>query len=401
MASGRLLLASADRAFAQEGDTALRRFPQTVEEIRPVDGIVIGDVPQGYFNAEQMRLIYEHVSVGGAGLMFIAGTQDMPVSYAAGPLSPLLPIGNMPTLELLTPPVIFKPTSASQSLGVLRLRSAQTAQAGTDWPADLPPLLWAQAIHSLKPASEVLAVDESSTKPLIARMRFGAGQTMYLATDESWRWRKPWGELYMDQYWTQLMRLLARGRLENAADSQARASLVVSRRRATVGDTLTLDLTLRDPPLLERAPRTVELQALRTDSASAPVDEKLVLSPADKPGVFQATWSPRLPGRWELRATSDFIADLGLHRTVEVADADAEMRYPIANHALLGELAAQSKGEVILPPRLAELAAKVRNRARITPADISEPLTHSPLVFALLLLLLTAEWIGRKLLGLV
>lgn len=396
-----IMLISADRSFAQEGDLPLRRLPQTEEEIEPYDVIIIGDVPPTYFSADQLRLIHEHVSGAGAGLMFIGGPYEMPVTYSTSPLASLLPVANAAAVTTLSPPIVFKPTALSRSLGVLYLQSEREPSSQEGWPDTLPPLFWAQSLTTLKPAAEALAVDQSTNQALLARMRFGAGQTLYVATDEIWRWRKPWGELYMDQFWTQLMRMLARGRLESGGTSSERVVFNLSRRRAATGDTLALELRIRDQTLLDRASTEIrmDIETQQSVRGTAAV-ETLTLTPSGSPGVFRADWMPRTPGRKTLRVTTPHLSEVTPPRTLDVADADDEMRYPVTDHAFLTELAAKTGGMVIPPDQLDQLPTRIKNRARITTADLTEPLTHSPLVFVLLLVLLTGEWLGRKWLGL-
>ncbi len=55
---------------------------------------------------------------------------------------------------------------------------------------------------------------------------------------------------------------------------------------------------------------------------------------------------------------------------------------------------------MIGPERIGELPTLIANRASHTTADIREPLTHSPLVLIVFLVLATAEWIGRRVIGL-
>jgi uncharacterized membrane protein len=403
-----IMLISADRTFAQEGNVPLRRLPRTEEEMRPYDVIVLGDVPADFFNAEQMQLIEQQVSVRGAGLMWIGGMHDTPSSYASSPLASLLPMGGSTSMATLNAPIKMMPTPTAEALGVLRLRSLKLSEdEAVTWPTALPPLQWAQSIESLKPAAEVLAVDEQSTQPLVVRMRFGAGQTLYVATDETWRWRYGRGELYPEQFWMQLVRLLARGRLQTAAGGDERASLIVSHRRAAVGDTLVVEMQIHDQTLMQQRPDRIEVEVTETaeddDGAPRPggaAGQRLTLVPTEREGQYRAVWQPAAAGRMALRVATPELADLNLQQTVAVERADAEMRFPAADHGLLSELADRSGGAVVEPEQVGELDHLLPNNARRTVTDISEPLWNSPLAFGLVLILLAAEWIGRRLIGL-
>ncbi len=411
--SSSIMLVSADRTFAQEGTIPLRRLPRTDVEMEMYDVIVIGDVPAAFFSAGELRLIYEQVSTRGAGLLWIAGSHDMPVTYAASALAPLLPMVNAAAWTPVPPPVKLKPTPIAESLGLLKLRAADGGSSGsadesTAWP-NLPPLFWAQGVGPLKPAVEVLAADEKTQSPLIARMRYGAGQSMYIATDEIWRWRYGKGDLYFEQFWMQMLRLMARGRLQSGSEAGERARFTVSSRRAAAGDTLVVELQIRDQTLLEKLPTSVDVAVTPVADSAAPgsatqrVDEaaaqSLSLTATDTPGLYRATWSPRVPGKMALRLSTPTLADLGLQQAVLVERSDDELRQPASNHPLLIDLATHTGGKVLTAATLDQLK-QLPHTTRTTPRDISEPLWKSPLAFALLLLLLTAEWIGRKMLGL-
>src|SRR5690606_16936658 len=98
----------------------------------------------------------------------------------------------------------------------------------------LAALRWVQGVGALKPAVEVLAQvsgPEGSEAPLILLQRFGAGRSLYVATDDTWRWRYGRGELYFEQFWIQLVRLLSRQRLDQ---SGAGVRLAVSQRQVGV-----------------------------------------------------------------------------------------------------------------------------------------------------------------------
>ena len=72
------------------------------------------------------------------------------------------------------------------------------------------------------------------------------------------------------------------------------------------------------------------------------------------------------------------------------------MRRPDTDHELLGALAAQTGGRVLAPQDVGELERLLPNRSVRTINPLTERIWDTPLVFSLVLLLLTCEWIGRK-----
>jgi len=63
-----VILLSADRDFAQEGNTRITRLPNSPEELEPYDVIIIGDVYAEFFSPRQLEMLYDHVSERGAGV---------------------------------------------------------------------------------------------------------------------------------------------------------------------------------------------------------------------------------------------------------------------------------------------------------------------------------------------
>jgi hypothetical protein len=391
-----IMLISADRTFAQEGDVALRRLPQDENELRPYDVIVIGDVKSNFFSAEQLSLFYRQVNEEGAGLVWMAGPRYTPSTYVPTQLSSLLPMRGAGGLTTLAAPIDVVPTAIAKQLNVLRLRSGPDDLSEDPWPPGLPSWQWAQHLKDLKPAAQPLAQDATTKAPLVVRMPFGAGMSLYLASDEVWRWRYGRGELYPEQFWIQLFRMLARNRLRTGADSRAR--LDISQRESTVGTPVVVDLVLQDQTLLENPPEAVDVKVVDVDRPQVP-SQRITLRPAGRSGQYRADWIPKISGRLRLTIASPQLAHLGLERTIDVVRVDSEMRYPATDHPAMVALAQNTNGSVLSVDELHTIPKRIP-KPNIKDDSIREPLWHSPLAFVILLVLLGVEWISRRLLGL-
>ena len=95
------------------------------------------------------------------------------------------------------------------------------------------------------------------------------------------------------------------------------------------------------------------------------------------------------------------LGGLGLSAPLEVSLSEDELRNPETDHPLLASLSEQTGGRVIPASGLLALGELLPNRARVIPTspDI-ETLWDRPIVLAVFLLLLTAEWVGRRLIRL-
>ena len=416
-----VLLLSADRAFAQEGDTPITRLPRDAEEWRRYDVVVVGDVPAEAFSAEQRRQLHDLVAQQGRGLVWIGGPAATPTSYGGTVLADLLPMREPEATGVLPwDRAAVEPTALAGALSVLQLRDHASdggaGAGGAGWPEDLPPLRWAQDFGGLKPTAEVLAtarpVDSAGTaSALVTRLRFGAGQSVYVGTDETWRWRYGKGEAYAERFWVQLIRMLGR---EAAARSDERVRLSVSSRRVPEGATVVVDLDVQDASLLSGTLSSVRVAVRRAgDGADGATLEALELRPeageAGEGGGDGATrryttpWRPLRAGDFELTVDEPALAGLGLSAGVEVVSPDDELRRPEADRARLTELAAATGGRVVELSNLAELARPgvVPNLSRKVANDVAEPIWDSLAALILIVLLVTVEWVGRKVIRLV
>jgi hypothetical protein len=276
-------------------------------------------------------------------------------------------------------------------------------------------LFYAQKIEpgQLKPAAETLAQTSApingSPLPLVINMRYGAGQSIYVATDEIWRWRFGRGDMLPDQFWVQMIRMLGRESLSNAGDP---ATLEVNPRRVPVNQPLRIELRLLDAQLLQTQRATVRV-VLETEAGErvAEIELRRVEGAEDR---YAATYLPDTPGQLRVVVDDPTLGQvdgsdtapgrlpgaLKIMSPVEVFSPDDELRRPETDHELLKNLAAATTGRVLSPDDLSELS-KLPNRSVTTKNPLTESIWDSPLSLILALLALTFEWIGRKVLRLV
>ncbi|TVQ54388.1 MAG: hypothetical protein EA377_05860 [Phycisphaerales bacterium] len=400
-----ILLLSADREFAQEGDTPITRLPRSPEEFADFDVIVIGDVPGGYFTPQQLDMIRDHVAERGAGLLWIGGERSTPSTYAGTVLADLLPMRGSLDLSPIARPVNMIATERADRLGVLQL----TTPGEVGWPRELSDpeygwsqLRWAQRIDpaQLKPAAEVLAETASpvseSNLPLVVMMRFGAGASVYVATDEIWRWRFGRGELLPEQFWVQIMRMLGRETLTAAGE---RAVFDVTPRRAQTGQPIRVDLRLIDAQLADRVDRSVAAE-LVNDDGDAVAELELIRQDGTE-ARFSTVHLTDRPGTYTVRLVDPALDELNLEAELEVFAPEDELRHPETDHALLAELSEATGGRLLEPDELSELNELLPNRAVTTMNPLTERIWDTWPFFTLFLLLITAEWIGRKVLRLI
>ncbi|CAM9900368.1 unnamed protein product, partial [Laminaria digitata] len=417
-----ILLLSADRAFAQEGDTPITRLPSGPEEWRRYDVVILGDVSPEAFSVEQRKDLFDLVAQRGAGLLWVGGSRATPTAYGATMLSDLLPMREPEAAAVLpSASLSATPTALAETLSVLQLRSvggeetsAEIPGAGAAWPEDLPTLRWVQDLGNLKPSAEVLATASSAGDrsgrgdPLVTRLRFGAGQTLYVGTDETWRWRYARGEVYFEQFWVQLVRLLGRSA---ATRSDEAVRMNVSARQTPRGGTVVVDVDIDDAALLARnlPSLRVAVREAGDDGGVSLAEFELRPGGADDGGAtsgggrYSSPWLAGVAGELELVVVEPALVGFDLRVPIEVVAPDDERRRAEADVPRLVKLAEDTGGRVVPLDDLAQLTEPgvVRNLARKTANDVAEPIWNSALALALVVGLITLEWIMRKLIRLV
>lgn len=432
------LILSPGRRFLQEGDVILDAIPTSPGQWGDFDVIILGDLRAESFSSRQLEQIREQVATRGTGLIWIAGEGPTPQGWRGSPLEDLLPfrLTERPDAPISAwqDEVTMTPTAQAERLGVLRL--ADPDRDGAWWPPALSDpatgwsrLRWAHRIDPalLKPAAEVLALavpvyDTADPAPLVVSMRYGAGRVLYVGTDEIWRWRYGRGEFLPERFWVQMIRLLGR---ESLARTGVPARLETSPRRAEADQPVRIAVELFDQLLIDSAQpdltvsiqRTADPRGFAVDDPDQPTPDPeppitLQLRPERRPGpgveqadaarTFAATWLPVQSGLYRIEVTDPALAAADLQTEVEIWLPDDELRRPETDHALLARLSEETGGAILTPDQLRELPELLPNRRlRILAPPDEHPLWDTPLALLLVITLLTAEWVGRRLIRLV
>jgi hypothetical protein len=407
-----IMLLSADRDFAQEGTTPLSRLPKTEKEFSVFDVIILGDVPSGFLNATQQKGIKELVAKQGTGLLWIGGERSTPSSWRGSALEDLLPFRGSLDLPRLDQAAFMKPTESAARIGLLRLGNKQDDELG--WPIEISPngeswakLEWAQRIdpRDVKPTTEILATavsrgsvekkqdgiqqESKQETPLVLTMRFGSGQTTYVATDETWRWRHGRGETLPERFWIQLIRHLARSGLRNSAG----VGLQVDPPRATINQPVRISVDLAGVAV----GGSVVVEAKNTKNGKT-IDVELK---ADSGDQYSAVWIPSNDGDgvWNFRIRQPQIAE-SPEAKLTVMYEDQEQLNATPDHETLEKLSAATQGRVVEARDIETLEKLIPNRSFVTKIPIQIQLWNQWLVYVFLVLVLTIEWIGRRILQL-
>jgi hypothetical protein len=359
------LLFSADPTFRQEGDIRqdafpgpITRFPESIEEIMAYDVVLFGDVDPQQFSDMQLQLVSDFVSKRGGGFGMVAGTQHSPQAFRN-------------TAKFLA--------------------------------EQIQPIFWYCRNVSVKPGvGEALAVHPTDVgpdgrkSPILVLGRFGAGRTLFSAIDDSWRWRFYTGESIFDTYWVQQIRYLARSKKLG----QRRLTLTTLRPSYELGQQIRISLRILDPKLLTQLPEQLRIDVV--DAAGQLIRQETLVRQEGQPDLYVATWAGDRVGRFSVRLGSVAGGIDPIDVPIEVAVPRLELAEPQVDRTFLTRLASETNGQpVALHEAAAKLPELVPSAARTIPLEVAEPLWDAPIALVLFVLLITFEWVMRKMYGMV
>ncbi len=402
-----LLLTSADPSFRQEGDRPITRFPVNMDELLAYDVVLFGDVDPRQFTDRQLQLVNEFVSTKGGGFGMVAGPRWSPQSFRKTAVEPVLPVDISRTESTAaTTGTIgegFRPvlTTAGAQSPVFRFFADPEANRSFVQ-EQLQLLFWFSRGVTVKPGvGEALAEHPMETgpdgrkAPILVIGRYGAGRTLYSAIDDSWRWRFYTGESIFDTYWVQQLRYLARGKKLG----QRRITFTADRPVYELGDQVRATLRVLDAQVGASLPDSLDVELIGPDGQL--VAREKLRRQEGAADVFTTSFTAAGTGSFTLRtpAPAPGLSDLRL--PLEVTVPKLELAEPQVDRVGLARLASQTQGR---PLELAEAAAGLRqieSARRVIPVLSASPLWDAPLALAIFALLITSEWVARKLWGMV
>lgn len=379
-------------------DGALRRgrgegeFPADRGDLFGYDLVVIGDVEWSLFRREDLEALRDFVGQRGGGLVLLDCARGRLRAPGAGPLDVALPADADPVADTQMP-ASLRLASAAERLGAFDLGAAESG-TGSVW-SELPP---PHQLAGLKPraGAEVLlecVTKDGQARPAMIHRRYGAGQVLHLAFDETWRWRYRVADRHHARFWNQLATWLMESPY---AARDVRLSLDAGAPAFRPGERAPLRVRLRDAQGRAQTGAAVFAQLLRDGKRVASIP----LAPDESGGgAYRADTAPLEPGIYEVRATvsgepeSAFKASVGF--VVREADV-GELARLTADETLLRQVSSASRGSFHREEDLDELLAELRPLSRGRIVESETVLWQEWPWFALIIALVTVEWLLRK-----
>ena len=390
-------------AIAREANSPyLERFPVNKEELFNFDLIVFGDVDPKQLTPEQQRNLNEFVSRFGGSFLMVAGKRFSPNAWRNTPIEQILPVefdavntAAETTEGTADKPVRLTLTAQGRSSTMLRFGDKEEDSAAL-WKL-LPPVYWVAKVSRAKPGAEVLVVDPDPLKasrfgpmPVVAVQQYGLGQSLFVGTDNTWRWRKNTGDEIYTTFWGQIAQRLA---LPHMTGGSRRTQLTLDRQNFVSGDRVAVYARLYRAgfePVND--PVVKGTYTIRTGDGGGPTE--ISLRPVtDQPGVYRGEFIAPAAGNYKFGVESDADTRVDFN----VTTPRFELGDTAMNEPLLREMASISGGAFFREETLFQLPDSIRAKTERVRSPMEVELWASPLYFLLLLGVVTTEWVLRKL----
>jgi hypothetical protein len=231
---------------------------------------------------------------------------------------------------------------------------------------------------------------------LVATQRFGPGRTVFIGFDSTYRWRYL-DDQYFDGFWARLIDRVGRSK---ALGGRYPFTLVTDKAAYRPTDRV----TLRAEWILsgDDATQPSELRGEVEVPGGAPI--AIEFQPvADKEGTLEASFAVDEPGAYLVRVvpvmTAGGEADAAVRPAtlnLRVEPRSHELDRPTLDRAVLEDMTRAAGGQAfgLADYRRIPEAFKVKQVERVL--EYRDELWDAPLLFGMLVVALTAEWLLRK-----
>ncbi len=409
-----VLLQTADpgTAVSQESNKLLFEFPKTREELFSYDVIVAFDPDWRKVTPEQQATLREWVFAQSGGLILVAGDVNTSSLASGGdevkPIQELCPV----TLSSLASDLLADSSGpqawsigfsrAGLEAGFLQLTD-DTISSAAVW-KEFPGIYRCYPTAGSKAGATVYAnfsdprSETSYGAPIwLASQFYGSGRTLYLGAGELWRLRAI-DEDYFDRFWTKSIRELSTTRLKRGT---LRGMLLLERNQYLLGQTAHVRALLSDAQFQPLVAEAINCDIY--DPAGRPQLPPLKLMPdRQRPGQFVGDFRLSLPGTYRFEMLVPDSTDK-LTEKLDVSLPNLETANARQNVQLLRAMADETGGKYL--PLDETTAAAL---PKLLPNHGEEFLVDERLrtlwdrdwVLYVLVGLLSAEWLTRKLLKL-
>jgi uncharacterized membrane protein len=374
-------------------------FPTRGEDLFGYSGIIIGSVDAAYFSPMQRELLREYVDRRGGGILFLGGRMALSEGgWGTSDVNELLP-AFLPNgrNSFHRNPAAVELTSSGTESAITRLLD-DPAKNAERW-KKLTYLADYQDAGTPKPGASVLIQMNADRRklPLLITQPYGHGRTAILATGGTWRWQmvETLGDRSHDLFWQQLIRWLI-------AETPGPVMATVSPHILMDAGKVQLTADVHDAQFQPALNAHVFAHIFGPGNSSAFLD----LSPSQQtPGRYEANWNADKAGGYLAdisAAGQNSRQELGRDTvTFRREDGVAENFHTSQNRRLLQQLSKDTGGRYWQPNEVKTLPQEITYSEAGISVQQTYPIWNMPIVFLVLLGILSAEWLLRRRWGII
>ena len=417
------------RLDVDNGEELAGAFPKTREELFRYRALILGSVEASFFTHDQLQMLADFVSVRGGGLLLLGGRDAFGEGgYAGTPLAAAMPVvvSGDAVADSLTPLFDITPRLTPAGVASAATQLAETEEKSAErWKA-LPNVTSVNRIRGLKPGAVVLvdgivprdgraeaqeggAPVRGYSQPVLVYQRYGRGLSVAMPVQDTWLWRMelPAEDRAHTQFWRELVRWVANDvpdRIELASGSD-----VVGAREPVV-----LRAEVADSAFVKRNDARVVAHITSPSGTTRDVPMEWAV---DRDGEYRATFTPDESGTLTIQVSAERMAPAApaaktasaptsdeserSYVRVQAPDeagrefTDAEMR-----RTLLERISRETGGRFYTPATVGALAEDIAMSKHGVTVVNQMDLWDMPVIFLLLVGLVSAEWAYRRQRGL-
>jgi uncharacterized membrane protein len=395
------------QAGAGRGAALTAGFPARREDLYAYDALILANVEGDFFTRAQLATVADFVSARGGGLLVLGGRSFDGRSFVGTPLEDVLPVElgdrHGATARAAFGANISGPrnsvalTPDGENHPITRL-GPSIEDSRKKWAA-LPPLAGSAALGGPKPGATVLAVTTvagGAVYPVVVVQRYGSGHSMVFGGEASWRWRmlQPSTDRSYEFFWRQAVRWLAVPAPDPVTVTAPDAS--------EPGDSIEIDVDAKDAAFLPAADADVTAVLTRPGDKAGDSTPLALRREAGGAGRFTGGLTPSDKGLYHVHADARRgTTPLGAaDRWFYVGGGDRELADPRLNEGALRRIARSTGGRYVPVADASQVAPWLESAIAETADLEQQDLWQQPWIFALVIALLSTEWILRRRWGL-
>jgi len=388
------------RQGVESGEELVKGFPERPEELFRFKGVILGSVEAGFFTREQLEWMEAFVARRGGGLLMLGGRRSFSAGgYALTPLADVLPVEvRRERAEGADEVAVYAPklTEAGREHPITRLKTDPVANERA-W-RTLPRVTVPEVFTRAKPGALVLLEGEKAShagaRPiLLVFHRYGRGLGLAFTPSDSWRWQVEMesSDLSHETFWKQLLRYMV-------SFAEEPVTVRTDADAYEVGDEAPLRVEVRDELFRPVSHALVEVNV----STPRGTTERVRVEPSpENEGEYVGALRVSEPGLYRLRVRAQQADRVLGEAEVQLAvrEPDREYRGAGQNVELLKWLARETGGEYHPIADARALVPELEYSAGAHSVRVTKELWDMPIIFLLLVALLSFEWALRRRLG--